>query len=67
VDVTTQPDPAEGLWIDGEEHRRVREPNPVPDAQSCRDCGLPVELDGDGNPFDVCRSCYNVYVHNAGR
>ena len=26
-----------------------------------------VELDDDGNPFAVCRACYDAYVDNAGR
>jgi len=67
VSVTTQPDPAEIPWIDGAEYLAVREPRPVPDGRPCRDCGRPVELDGEGNPFPVCRSCYDVYVDNAGR
>ena len=65
--VRTQPEPTESLWIDGAENPAAREPRPVPYGRSCDDCGRPVELDGEGNPFAVCRSCYDVYVENAGR
>jgi hypothetical protein len=65
--MTTQPEPAEVLSIDGVEYLRLREPQVVLDSRSCGDCGRRVELDDDGNPFAVCRACYDAYVDNAGR
>ena len=35
-------------------------------ADTCQDCGRPIEA-GAGESFRSCRSCYDVYVENAGR
>jgi hypothetical protein len=34
--------------------------------QRCPDCGGLVES-GAGQPYRVCRACYDAYVDNAGR
>ncbi|MBF6555789.1 MAG: hypothetical protein IVW52_06375 [Acidimicrobiales bacterium] len=55
VGMTAQPEPR------GDERRGDAE-------WSCPECGRPTEANpATGEPFRLCRSCYDSYVHHAGR
>jgi hypothetical protein len=52
--MAVQPESTEAVRIDRVERR-------------CPDCGRPIEPATTGKRFRTCRSCYDVYVDNAGR
>jgi formylmethanofuran dehydrogenase subunit E len=48
----------------------AEQPHPEDGQPRCQDCGQPfvagMETDSGGQPFRVCRPCYDVYVDTAG-
>jgi formylmethanofuran dehydrogenase subunit E len=59
-----------GMGAQREQSDAVGEGSSVTGAERpCPECGHPIEADGAevGKTYTVCRSCYEVYVVNAGR
>jgi hypothetical protein len=48
----------------------AEQPHPENGTPRCQDCGRPFAAgtgtDAAGEPFRVCRACYDVYVDHAG-
>jgi ribosomal protein L37AE/L43A len=61
--MTARPELPDSIWVGDTQYLPVNESQ----AHQCQDCGRPVEVDRDGQPFRICGSCYNAYVENAGR
>jgi hypothetical protein len=71
--MTARPGLPNSISVGETRYRPVDDPHRAHGERRCQDCGGSLGVDSEdqrdraGEPFRICRSCYDAYVDNAGR